>query len=103
MRPGAAQFGGLIIPPAAWAASTQLGQILPHADCAAGIMSTAIVSFLATLLAITGTLISYRAHAASVSRGVLFVSSLSLMIGAAFVFALFLQGAATLLLDACAR
>jgi hypothetical protein len=103
MRPALAQFGGLVFPPAAWAANTQLGQILPHADCAAGIMSAAIVSFGAALLAMTGTLMSYRAHAASVSRRMLFLSRLSLMMGAAFVFALLLQGAATLLLDACAR
>ncbi|MBW6425399.1 hypothetical protein KX729_28640 [Rhizobium sp. XQZ8] len=103
MRPAIAQFGGLVVAPAAWAVNMQLGQILPHIDCASELILTATGSFIAMLLAIIGTVLSYRTYTPSVSRGTRFVAGLAVLIGAAFVFALYLQGAATLLLDACER
>lgn len=103
MRPAINRFGGLIVAPAAWAANLQLGQILPHIDCASGLTLTAAASFVAAIVALIGTVVSCQAYVVSVSRNSLFVAGLGALTGAAFLFALFLQGAATLLLDACQR
>lgn len=103
MRAASAQVGGLILAPAAWTVNTQLGQILPYVDCAGGMMFTAGASFVAALLATVGTLVSYRACSAATSRRRMFAASLGLLTGASFAFAIFLQGAASLLLNPCER
>jgi hypothetical protein len=103
MRLAAAQFGGWIVAPAAWAANTELGQILPHVECATELRLTVSFSIAAALLAIVGTLASCHAYRISVTRRTLFISALGALIGSAFTYALFLQGAATLLLNACQR
>jgi len=99
----AARYSGLVLAPAVWAISTQLGQILPYADCAGGTLWTLVATWGAALLATAGAAISLRGRAITVSRMTSFISGLSALVGFAFAFALFLQGAATLLLGACER
>lgn len=103
MRRAVAPLGGLIAAPAAWAVSMQLGQILPYTDCRTGIAATAVASFAAALIALAGCFVSYRGYASTRARMGLFLSALSLLVGLSFAFALLLQGAASLLIDACAR
>lgn len=89
--------------PGAWAINTQLGQILPHVDCASSTGWTAVAAFAATVLALTGVLISRDDSISTASRTKLFISWLNVLLGLTFAFALVLQGAATLLLSGCER
>ncbi|MER8830001.1 hypothetical protein NKH73_27850 [Mesorhizobium sp. M0938] len=89
--------------PGAWAINTQLGQMLPHLDCASSTGWTAGAAFAATVLALTGVLVARNGGVSTASRTKLFISRLNVFLGLAFAFALVLQGAATLLLSACER
>ncbi|MBB3654818.1 hypothetical protein FHX15_000017 [Rhizobium sp. BK650] len=61
------------------------------------------VAFLATTLAVAGAIISWHGYQSTASRSALFISSVGVLSGFGFAFALFLQGAATLLLNPCLR
>jgi hypothetical protein len=102
-RRAIAQYCGWVVPPVVWAFNVQLGQILPHIDCVAGLVTTMVACFGALLLAAGGTIVSCWTRSASGSRGGKFVAGLGAAVGCAFIFALLLQGAATLLLSACER
>lgn len=102
MSIGAARYSGFLAP-GAWAINTTLGQMLPYVDCAGSTSWTAVAAFAATFLALTGVLISRDDGRSTASRTKLFVSRLNVLLGLTFVFALVLQGAATLLLSACER
>jgi hypothetical protein len=97
------RYGSLMLSPAAWAINTQLGQILPHSDCGGGSVWTAVAAFAAAAVALGGALLSQRRHAEMVSRSELFTTRIAVVLGLIFAFALLLQGAATVLLDPCAR
>jgi|UPI000519091C hypothetical protein len=98
-----ARISGLTLSPAAWAVSTQLGQMLPSADCDTGTGWIIFATFLSAALAMAGALISWRSHLSAVSRSASFISNVGVLFGAVFAFALILQGAATLLLNPCAH
>lgn len=102
MSIGAARYSGFLAP-GAWAINTQLGQMLPYVDCASNTGWTAFATLAATLLALTGVFLSRDDGSSTASRTKLFVSRLNVLLGLAFVFALVLQGAATLLLSTCER
>lgn len=97
------RYAGLIGAPLVWAVNTQLGQILPHVDCPTRLSWTALVTALAMLIALATAGISYVAAAKTESGTRMFFGQVSVLTALAFAFALFLQGAATLLLDACTR
>jgi hypothetical protein len=103
MNVAAARISGLMLSPAAWAASSQLGQMLPYTDCDMGTGWIIFVTFLAVALALGGALISWQSHVSTASRSARFISKVGVMVGSTFSFALILQGAATLLLNPCAR
>jgi len=94
---------GLVMAPIVWAVNMQLGQILPHVDCRLGLSWTTIATLGAAFIAVGTLLLTYLSKRADSSRDGLFIARLSLMTGAAFAFALVLQGAATLLLSPCER
>lgn len=102
MKPDATKSGGLLVAPAVWAINTQLGLMLPYADCGSASHGSIILSFAAFLMAAASALISFRGHAHA-SRTSLFIMRLSVLVGLAFAFALILQGAATLLINPCER
>lgn len=88
--------------PALWALSTQFGQILPYADCAAqrsysGIMTAAIVVVALAVAAASG--IGMR-RLAGIDR---FLASSGGLIAAIFAFSLALQSLAAMVIDPCAR
>ncbi len=97
-----ARFAGFAIAPMAWALTTQLGQILPYADCSARTNWTLAVCAAAAGGSVGGALFAanrWRSWSDSQRK----FGQTALAITAVFVFALFLQGAAPLLLSPCAR
>jgi len=94
---------GLVVPPAVWTLNVQLGQMLPPVDCGSDTALAAVFSLVWVVAAAAATLVSGRVGLFQVSRPHRFFFGLSVMAGAVFLFALILQGAASLLIDACAR
>ncbi|MCJ2877216.1 hypothetical protein JUM41_23465 [Rhizobium pusense] len=92
-------FGGPLI----WAFNTQLGQILPAVDCGSRTGFTAVAAFLSAGIAVTCGVLSERGRSFTASRMAMFLMSLGVLVALVFAFALLLQGAATLLLNPCAR
>lgn len=94
-------YAGMSAAPVAWAASTQLGQMLPYTDCLKQ-TSSSLIAVAATLtIGLIGVAISWRGQTGASNRTQTFIARLSVGIGLAFIFPLTLQGAATFLLDAC--
>lgn len=104
---------GLVAPPALWAVNTQLGEILPYAECGAPLKYAALTSLPAALLSLGAGLLSWRVTVRNRSDATLgitpypasyeFVGLLSVLMGAAIGFALVLQGLSSLVLTGCER
>jgi hypothetical protein len=94
-------YAGMSAAPVVWAASPQLGQILPYNDCLKQTSSSLIVVGASLLLGLAGVAVSWFEQNRAGDRAQVFVARLSIGIGLAFTFALTLQGAATLLLNPC--
>ena len=88
----------LVVAPLAWAVNTQLGLMLPYADCGGALRWNLVCS--ALLLPAGG--VSWRA--ASRDRPVLrFVARVSGLLASIFGLALLLQGLAGIILIGCER
>ena len=96
------RYGGLSVPPLAWAVGTQLGQITPYIDCRQQMVWTPAFCSALLLMSIAGAVAS-RLAPRPVDRTERFVIDAGFVIASAFVFALLLQGAASMLLDPCQR
>ncbi|HLH48172.1 MAG TPA: hypothetical protein VKV96_02420 [Roseiarcus sp.] len=108
-----APCAGLAVAPALWALNTQLGEILPYAECRSGAKLDAMASLPAFLLALAAGFVSWRfagwreneaskagaAYPATVS----FIGQLGALAAALFAFALLLQSFAALVISGCAR
>jgi hypothetical protein len=97
------RYAGLIGAPLVWAINMQLGQVLPYVDCHARVSWSAVVTAVAMLVALAGAAISYGGTARTETGTHTFLRRIGILTALAFAFALFLQGAATLLVDACVR
>ena len=95
------RYGGLIISPAVWAASTQFGQILPYGDCSSGASWTATMAFAAAAIAAGAGFLSWQQKSHVISRTQRAMTYVATFAGLSFAFALILQGAAALLLSPC--
>ena len=104
-----ALLGGLAGGPIVWAASTQLGHILPYSECENGLKLLVPIVFAATLIttalaAWSWSSARYAEEGARAHRRVpAFLSRLGGMTSLTFAFALLLQGFASTLLDGCQR
>lgn len=94
-------YVGVSAAPVAWAITTQLGQILPYGDCLKEMSSSLVTAVAGVVVGLAGVAVSYFGRNASGDRTRLFVNRLSVGIGLAFSFALVLQAAATLMVNAC--
>jgi len=88
--------------PLAWAAATQLGQILPHLDCERSTSWSLVTTVIGAFVAMTGISLS------SIWRGERdgtrsFIGHTTTGIALVITFALLLQGIAAQLLDPCQR
>ena len=97
------RYAGLMGAPLVWAINMQLGQMLPYVDCQRRVSWSAIATALATLAALASAGISYAGATETESEPRMFLRRIGILTALAFAFALFLQGAATLLLDPCIR
>lgn len=98
------RYAGLIWAPLVWALNTQLGQMLPYADCRSGTLFTAFAAAAAVIIALGASCLSYMRLATSApSRNSVFFGWLSVLCGLIFAMALTFQGAASLLLNPCER
>jgi lysylphosphatidylglycerol synthetase-like protein (DUF2156 family) len=96
------RYCGLVVPPLAWAVETQLGQITPYIDCRQHVPWTPAFCAALLFVSIAGAAVS-RLSPTPVGRTERFVVDAGLLIACAFVFALTLEGAASMLLDPCQR
>ena len=102
MTTGWLKYPGLMVPPLAWALSTQLGQITPYIDCQRNGRWTAVCCGILLLVSVAGTMAS-RSLSMGTAKSQQFIADAGFLVALAFVFALSLQGAATVLLDPCQR
>jgi hypothetical protein len=99
---------GLLIAPLAWAIVMQLGEILPWLDCQHQVRSSAIAAFSGMLLACLAVIASWRSilrarAAAPLTTTSVFLGALSALSALIFIFALSMQGVASLVLSGCER
>ncbi len=97
----AAKYGGLILAPLVWAGNTQLGQMLPYVDCSRHSHWSVLTSSVSILLALASAAIARAGSTPEEARTGLFLRHLSVLVGLAIAFALFLQGGAAWLLNVC--
>jgi hypothetical protein len=99
-------WAGLVVGGAAWAANTQLGEILPSSDCYGRVRLAAITSFGAAIIVLACSAVSWRLDSrpsVGDDRSLPFSAQLSALAGLVFTFALVMQGAASLMVNACER
>lgn len=96
------RYGGLAVPSLAWTIETELGQVTPYIDCQRHASWTPALSAALLVASAVAIVMSfrYRPQTAAIER---FIAYGGCLIALAFVFALVLQGAASLLLDPCQR
>lgn len=92
---------GLIGAPAAWAVASELGLILPYAECGSHLRPLLIASILLTAAAATSGVMSWRA--AWHGRTGHFVRLVFALLAASLAFALVLDVLAGLVLTGCER
>ena len=93
---------GLWGPPLLWASTLQLGEVLPHIDCARGSHSLGWAAFVALASAMLAGILGWRV-AGHERREYSFLAVLSALSSGVFAYALALQVAATWILTGCER
>jgi len=92
---------GLIVAPLLWSVNTQLGLILPYAECGSRARPALIGSIIAVLLSLGGAAVSWRsAWPGQTGR---FWSGVCALLGVVLAFALLLQTGAAFMLTGCER
>lgn len=96
------RHGGLAVPPLAWTVGMQLGQITPYIDCRQQVAWTPAFCAALLFVSIAGVAVS-RLSPKPIGRTERFIVDSGFLIASTFLFALILQGAASMLLDPCQR
>ncbi|KQV35301.1 hypothetical protein ASC96_29575 [Rhizobium sp. Root1204] len=103
MKTGIVQYAALLVPVGLWGVTTQLGQILPSVDCNRNTALTLSASILAVIVSLSAVGAGARS---SQSKDGYQESQFGILWwcgGLLFSFAVFLQGAAALLISPCER
>jgi hypothetical protein len=100
-------WAGLLVGSLAWIINTQLGEILPYLDCQQQTRFSAMASFAAVIVAFLAGAVSWqsagRADKSAPVATSAFAAALNALSAAVFVFALSMQGIASLMLSGCER
>jgi len=100
-------WAGLVIGGLAWAANTQLGEMLSTRDCISQTRPSAIISAMLLALVLASAGLSWwfdrDRPSAEVDRTLPFSSRLSALTALIFAFALVLQTTASMVLSGCER
>jgi hypothetical protein len=108
-RTGLASFAGLAVAPFLWAVSTELGPILPYAQCRTGFPVLAAIAFAAALVSVAFGGWSWlaagerEAEAEAPRHSGIFLARLGGLSGVLFALTLFYQALASFLLTGCER
>lgn len=104
---------GLVLGPVAWAANTQLGQLLPGADCSSHVAWLAATSGAGAVITMAAAALSWRSarpehievyrKRSVYPHSLGFVGLLSALAGLIFTLVLLYQGASSLVLSGCER
>jgi hypothetical protein len=100
-HPGLIASAGLIVAPAAWAVGTQLGLILPYAECGSSVRPLLINGLLLTAVALWSGWVSWRAPWEG--RTGHFAARVFALLAAAISFSMLLQTLASVILTGCER
>lgn len=100
-HPGLIASAGLIVAPAAWAVGTQLGLILPYAECATSFRPLLISGLLLTVVALWAGWVSWGAPWEG--RTGQFAARVFALLAAALAFSILLQALASAILTGCER
>jgi hypothetical protein len=95
------QLGSLIVVMCVWAANLELGQILPHVDCQERSLWTFAVSAVALLVALVVTAVSTQLAWSTRDEGNFIPSLMITLATLPFIFAILMQGAASMLVNVC--
>jgi hypothetical protein len=95
------QLGSLVIVMCVWAANLELGQILPHLDCQARSLWTFAVSAVAFFVALVVTATSTKSAWSTLGESNFIPSLMMALATLPFVFAILMQGAASMLVNPC--
>lgn len=98
---GRLRNSGLLFAPASWVLNTQIGQITPYLDCDSSVSWTAIASTVLLLASAAGILAAR--NTAQPAGPWQFIIDVGVMLALAFIFALLMQEAASVLLNPCQR
>lgn len=91
-------------PPLLWAATLQLGEILPYFDCTHGSHRLAIIAFTALALAVLSGVLAWRiASRQQRPHEISFLAALACLSSGVFAYALTLQAIATMVLTGCEK
>jgi len=99
-------WAGLVIGGLAWAADTQLGEMLATADCISTVRPSAIISAVLLAFVLVSAGLSWWLDgrpSAQVDRTLPFASQISALAALIFAFALALQTTASMVLSGCER
>jgi hypothetical protein len=100
-RPRLTACAGLIAGPALWAVSTQLGLILPYAECGSRFRPLLISAVVTTLLVIGSGFVSWRAPWPG--RTGRFTAQTCALLAGLLAYAMLLQVLASAMLTGCER
>jgi hypothetical protein len=93
-----ALWTGLLLAPAAWLTSLEVGYVLVRPDCAAGtLLRQHLVHAVFLLIALGGLLVAWRARQAERE----FLATLGVLVSASFVLVLVAQWIPTFLIHPC--
>jgi hypothetical protein len=92
---------GMIIGPLLWTVNTQLGLILPYAECGSRMRPALIGSIVVLLLALAAAVVSWRSPWPGHTGR--FWSGVCALLAVVFAFAMLLQAGAAFMLTGCER
>jgi hypothetical protein len=103
MKTAIIQYAALLVPVGLWGLTTQLGQIVPSVDCDRNTDLALTACLLAVIVSLSAVGVGAMASKPKNGRGAVQFGIMCWCGGLLFSFAIFLQGAAALLISPCGK